>query len=71
MEQEEKKKLKDKHSMCCPKCGMEMIAIDFEGIQLDKCSSCLGLFFDDREVAQRVEKNKPGFLGRPPTLFQD
>jgi len=57
MEQEEKKRMKDLHWMQCPKCGMEMIEIDFEGIKVDKCSSCLGIYFDDGEVSQLVDKN--------------
>lgn len=71
MEKDEKQKLKDLHWMRCPKCGMEMIEIDFEGIKVDKCSSCLGIFFDDGEVAELVDKNKPGFLGRLSSLFKD
>lgn len=71
MQQDEKQRLKDLHWMRCPKCGMEMIEIDFEGIKVDKCSTCLGLYFDDGEVAHLVNKNKPGFLGRLSSLFQD
>jgi hypothetical protein len=68
---EEKKKLKDQHWMHCPKCGMEMVEIDFEGIKLDRCSSCLGLYFDEGEVVELIRKNKPGFLSRLSTLFRD
>jgi len=70
MEQEEKKRMKDLHWMQCPKCGMEMIEIDFEGIKVDKCSSCLGIYFDDGEVSQLVDKNKPDFLGRLSSIFK-
>lgn len=71
MEKAEKEKLKDLHWMHCPKCGMEMIEIDFEGIKVDKCSSCLGVYFDDGEVAQLVGKNNPGFLSRLTSVFTD
>jgi len=71
MEHEEKKRLKDLHWMRCPKCGMEMVEIDFEGIKVDKCSSCLGIFFDDGEIHQLVDKNKPGFLRRLSSIFED
>ena len=70
MEEEEKKRVKDLHWMRCPKCGMEMIEIDFEDIKVDKCSSCLGIYFDDGEIAQLVEKNKPGFMGRLSSIFK-
>ena len=71
MVQEEKKKLKELHWMRCPKCGMEMVEIDFEGIKVDKCSSCLGIYFDDGEVHQLTDKNKPGFLRRLSSIFED
>ncbi len=71
MQQEEKERLKALHWMRCPKCGMEMLEIDFEGIEVDKCSSCQGLFFDHGEVSQLIEKNKPGYLSRLTAFFTD
>lgn len=71
IEMEEKESLKALHWMRCPKCGMEMIEIDFEGIKLDKCSGCLGVFFDDGEVQQLIDKTKPGFIRRLSTIFKD
>lgn len=68
---DERKKLKEKHWMHCPKCGMEMVEITFEGVKVDKCSECLGIFFDDGEVDQLIEKNKPGFLSRMTSVFKD
>jgi len=64
MKKKEREEQKSLHWMKCPKCGMDMIEIDFEGIKVDKCSSCLGVYFDDGEVADLVKKNKPGFLKR-------
>lgn len=56
--QEEKKKLQALHYMKCPKCGMELIEIDFKGIKVDKCSECEGLWFDagEFETASKLEK---------------
>jgi len=71
MKQTEREDLKSLHWMHCPKCGMEMVEIDFEGIKVDKCSACLGVFFDNGEVQHLVEKNKPGFLSRMTSLFKD
>ena len=39
--EEEKKRLKELHFMRCPKCGMELIEIDYKGIKVDKCSGCI------------------------------
>lgn len=69
--EEERKRLKEEHWMHCPKCGMEMVEITFEGIKVDKCSECLGIFFDDGEVDQLIKKNKPGFLSRMASVFGD
>lgn len=68
---EEREELRKQHWMHCPKCGMEMVEITFEGIKVDKCSACLGIFFDNGEVDQLIEKNKPGFLGRMTSIFKD
>ena len=71
IKKEEKIRLKEEHWMHCPKCGMEMVEISFEGIKVDKCTACLGIFFDNGEVEQLVEKNKPGFLSRMASIFSD
>mgnify|MGYP001050676119 FL=1 len=44
MAEEEKKKLRDLHYMKCPKCGMELIEIDYRGIKIDRCSACEGVW---------------------------
>jgi hypothetical protein len=71
MKSAEKEKLKNHHWMRFPKCGMQMLEVGFEGIRVDKCSSCLGIFFDDGELDQLIEKNKPGFLHRLTSVFKD
>jgi len=71
MKKEERIQLKEQHWMRCPKCGMEMVEITFEGIKVDKCSECLGIFFDHGEVDQLVDKNRPGFLSRMAEIFKD
>ena len=32
--------------MTCPKCQGKMEAVEFQGVQIDRCSSCGGLWFD-------------------------
>jgi uncharacterized protein len=36
--------------LICPVCGIEMIAVERSGIELDSCISCRGLWFDIGEV---------------------
>ena len=52
---EEKKKLAALHYMRCPKCGLELIEIDYKGIKVDKCSECEGVWLDAGEL-QTVSK---------------
>jgi ssDNA-binding Zn-finger/Zn-ribbon topoisomerase 1 len=56
---EEKRKLKDLHYMRCPKCGMELIEIDYKGIKIDECSECEGIWLDagELETVSKLEKS--------------
>ena len=44
--------------MRCPKCGMELIEIDYRHIKIDKCSECEGIWLDagELEAVSRLEK---------------
>lgn len=44
--------------MKCPKCNAPMETVLFEGIEVDRCAGCKGLFFDLME-AERL-RDKPG-----------
>jgi ssDNA-binding Zn-finger/Zn-ribbon topoisomerase 1 len=60
LEEEEKKKLKDMHFMRCPKCGMELIEIDYKEIKVDKCSECEGIWLDAGELEAVAKLEKTG-----------
>lgn len=55
----EKKRLKELHHMKCPKCGMELIEIDYKAIKVDKCSGCEGVWLDagELETVSKFEKS--------------
>ena len=55
---EEKKGLRDLHYMRCPKCGMELIEIDYKHIKVDKCSGCEGVWLDAGELDAVSELEK-------------
>ena len=59
MEAEEKEKLKELHYMHCPKCGMNLIEIDYKNIKIDKCSSCQGIWLDAGELESVSNLEKP------------
>ena len=46
------------HSLRCPKCNHGMEEVSYEGITIDRCSHCEGLWFDGDEVLRL--KNIPG-----------
>jgi len=58
--EQEKKKLKEMHYMRCPKCGMELIEIDYKNIKIDKCSECDGVWLDAGEMEQVATMDKTG-----------
>jgi len=59
--EEEKKRLKQLHYMHCPKCGMELHEERMEGVAVDICSTCHGVWLDDGELAKLTEGNKSLF----------
>ena len=60
---EERRLLKEQHWMRCPKCGMELIEIDFLGHKVDQCHACKGLWLDAAEVEALAKLEDTGFLG--------
>lgn len=57
--EEEREKLRELHFMKCPKCGMDLIEIDFKGMKIDECSSCRGLWLDAGEFDAMAKIEKP------------
>lgn len=56
----EKERLRELHYMRCPKCGMDLIEIDYKNIKIDKCSGCLGVWLDNGELEQISQLEKTG-----------
>jgi len=46
----------DTHSLQCPKCEHGMDEVTHEGVSIDRCTNCHGLWFDDDEAAQLKSK---------------
>jgi len=69
LEAEEKKRLKELHYMNCPKCGMDLIEINYKGIAVDKCSSCEGIWLDAGEL-EAISELEKGILDRWFTVFK-
>lgn len=55
------------HFMRCPKCGADLQEIEYEGIRVDRCSECEGVFFDAGEldaVLLKEPEKRRGFFRR-------
>ena len=66
----EKERLKALHYMKCPKDGMDLQTIDFQGISVDHCSTCGGTFFDKGEVEQLTNPQNSGLFGKVMSIFK-
>jgi hypothetical protein len=65
----ERKRLKEAHYMRCPKCGMELIEIYYQGVHTDKCSECGGVWLDAGEF-EAVAKLEKSFVGGLLSMFK-
>ena len=45
--------------MKCPKCGHDLREESFEGVMIDRCGHCEGLFFDAQELEQLFLAQRP------------
>jgi uncharacterized protein len=60
-------RLKALHFMRCPKCGHQMVEESLEGIGVDRCSFCEGIYFDANELDQlftKKQEERKNFLRR-------
>jgi uncharacterized protein len=63
MAQKQKEELKKLHFMRCPKCGMELQAIKFRGVELGRCFSCGGHWLDAGELEKVAEPEHGKVMG--------
>ena len=68
MAEEEKKRLTELHHQHCPKCGTKLHEEVMEGVTVDICPACHGVWLDDGELAKLTE-TKSGVLQSLRRLF--
>jgi hypothetical protein len=66
--EEEKDRLKQLHHMRCPKCGMQLHEETLEGVAVDICAACHGVWLDDGELAKLTE-GKQGIFASLREIF--
>ena len=52
------------HYMKCPKCGYDLITGDWQGVQIDQCTHCHGLWFDAGEAESLLKHSDRGLFNR-------
>ena len=52
LDKQAKLNLKELHYMHCPKCGQQLIEINYADLAVDKCSNCDGVWLDAGELEQ-------------------
>ena len=55
---------KDASDLDCPKCDGKLVESDFQGIKIDVCNKCHGVWFDAGELAQVTEKDSGGWFSK-------
>jgi Zn-finger nucleic acid-binding protein len=48
----------------CPKCQGALAEITHEGVQVDRCTQCNGVWLDAGELERLTERDEGGFFGR-------
>lgn len=56
----EQKGAQELHWMKCPKCGLNLVEIDYKNIKVDKCTYCEGIWLDAGEMQQVARMDKIG-----------
>ena len=63
---EERRQRKELHWMKCPKCGHDLAVEALDGVEIDRCSFCEGVFMDAGELEklflQRTQQQRRSVL---------
>ena len=51
-------------SMRCPRCTGKLVETKFEGVLIDRCDNCGGIWLDPGEFAELVQKDTSGWFSR-------
>lgn len=56
--------------MKCPKCGGQLEAIMFRGIEIDRCTSCDGVWLDEGELEKLAGSDDSNIIGEVLSFFK-
>ncbi len=52
-------RLREAHWLKCPKCGHDMKVATIEGIEVENCTYCMGVYFDRAEIESLLLRKTP------------
>jgi Zn-finger nucleic acid-binding protein len=64
MNAEEQAKVAEAAALHCPKCDGQMQGVMFEGIEIDACDKCGGIWLDAGEMPALMKRDERGWFGR-------
>ena len=57
----ERARRRELHYMKCPKCGGDLVEIDYRDLKIDKCTGCEGVWLDPGELEAVAKADKSTF----------
>lgn len=67
---EERWQIKEFCYLKCPKCGGQLSELLYRGIQIEKCSDCLGVWLDDGELEKIAGESGDNVIREILNLFK-
>lgn len=64
LDEERKKQERSSHYNKCPRCGTDLTERDHNGVKIDQCESCGGMWLDkgELEIIEEIDRHAPGFM---------
>ncbi|HZK78526.1 MAG TPA: zf-TFIIB domain-containing protein [Gemmatimonadaceae bacterium] len=62
---EERRRLeRTSHYNKCPRCGIDLVERDHNGVKIDQCATCGGMWLDrgELEIIEESDRHAPGFI---------
>ena len=64
MNAEEQARVAASNALQCPKCDGTLQGLMFEGVEIDACDKCGGVWLDANELAALTRRDESGWFGR-------
>ena len=57
-------KRNDADPLGCPRCGKALVAVEHQGVTVDQCPACQGVWLDRGELEALAPRERESWLGR-------